>query len=194
MLELDRLGRKSGSEDEPQEHGGRERVAEGVVRVELDVVSDTERLEVVRRRKRFEQPERFEGAGDGRRPVLDAYHGEIVFQHREVEARVVGDEDRAFEEHEKLEGKLGERRRARDVGVGNAVHSGGLWRDRLRRSDESHQARNFVPSGVEPDDGKRHDLVALWVDPGRFAVEDGVAGRRRHVAPPTYASGNRVHG
>jgi len=64
-VELDRLRREAGGEDQAEQRGGRKRVAERVVGRDLDAVLMTQPFEVVRRRERLEQPKRLERACDG---------------------------------------------------------------------------------------------------------------------------------
>ena len=100
-------------EQEPEQLDRRERVAAGVVRVvERDAVPLAERLEPVAPLGGLEQPERVERARDAGRAVADARPRERVLHEREVEVRVVRDEDGSVEQREKLGRELGERRRA----------------------------------------------------------------------------------
>ena len=118
-----------------------------------------------------------------------------MLQHREVEARVVRDEDGAVEQREQLGGDLGEAsaRSATSASVMpcTAVASAGIGRDGRTSSCEPPDSRRRRRRAGR---GERDDLVPLRVGPGRLAVEDGVAGRRRHLRAPPHASGNRVHG
>ena len=87
----------------------RQHVAQRVVgAMEHDSAAFADRLQPVVLGERLEEPERLEGAGDAVRNVFDPCSSERMLEQREVEARVVRDEDRVAEQRAKLACDVGE--------------------------------------------------------------------------------------
>ena len=194
VVELDGLRRNPLVEEHPQERGGREHVAQRVVGVLEDDASPlADRLEAMIVRERLEQPERVERAGDAGGVVLDAGARERVLEHREVEARVVRDEDGAVEQREQLRRRS--RRSAAPTATSSspmpctAVASAGIGREgRTRRANLPVS----TPSASSRTTRERDDLVHARSRSGRLAVEHGVG--RTAAAPPTAgARGPEAH-
>ena len=98
MIELHGLRRDALVEEHPQQRDRCAHVAHRIVRVgQHHPTPVADRLQPMVVGERLEEPERLERARDRAGPILDRLPGERVLQHPEVEARVVGDEDRIAE-------------------------------------------------------------------------------------------------
>ncbi len=189
VVEFDGLRGDPLGEQDPEELHGREHVPTRVVRVvERDAVPLADRLEPVAPLARLEQPERVERARDASGAVADPGARERVLEEREIEIRVVRDEDGAVEQRQQLPRELGEARRNGDGSVVDPVHGGRLRGDRPRRAHEAREAVELETVGGEPHHGEGDDLVRLHARPGRLEIDHGVRSGRRHLAPQAHGA------
>lgn len=171
-VELDRFRRHVLGEQDAQQRRGGQHVGERLVRaLERDPASLADRLEAMIRRERLEHTEGVERAGDSRRPIDDPDDRERLLEHRQVEARIVSDEDRIREQRKEIGCDLGEAGRLGDIVGADPVHGRGLRRDRPQGSNQRGITRELNAIGVKANHGERNDLVRIRARPGRLAVE-----------------------
>ena len=150
-VELDRLRRDALAEDDTEQLGGRENVAQRLVGAfERDATALADRLEAMVVGERLEQPERLERAGRRVGGVLDPDALERVLEHRQVEPDVVRDEHRVAEAAPGARPRCRRtRRRSATSSCGDPVHGGRLCRNLPRRPDEPRVPPRLDPVRVE---------------------------------------------
>ena len=195
-VELDRLRRDALGENDTQQLGGREDIAQRLVGVvEGDPAALADRLQAMIVGERLEQPERLERARGLLRGVRDPDALERVLKHGQVETDVVRDEYGVTEARPELEGNVGKGRCIGNVVGRDAVHGGCLRRNLPRRPDEPGVPPRLRTVRIELDQRERDDLVPRRIGAGGLAVEHCVSGRNgRHSTghSPPGAIGERL--